>query len=65
MPYILAYDIRPLQTLDEKAWLLGEAVEKKWNLFFEHDPSAECGTVRKDERGRIVLDELRNLSNLY
>jgi glyoxylase-like metal-dependent hydrolase (beta-lactamase superfamily II) len=57
MPYVMAYDIRPLQTLEDKAWLLEEAVEKHWTLFFEHDPTSVCGTVKRDDKGRIVLDE--------
>lgn len=63
MPYVMAYDIRPLQTLEDKAWLLEEAVAKKWILFFEHDPIAECGTVIRDERGRIVLDKAGKVSD--
>lgn len=56
MPYVMAYDIRPLETLHDKAWLLEEAVAKHWELFFEHDPVYDKGTVVKDEKGRIVLD---------
>jgi len=58
MPYIMAYDVRPLITLEEKAAMLREAVQKQQVLFFEHDPSAECGTVRQEESGRIVLDKV-------
>lgn len=56
MPYVMAYDIRPLVTLREKARLLTEAVRKKQLLFFEHDPLADCGTVALDGAGRIVLE---------
>lgn len=56
MPYIMAYDIRPLQTLKEKAKMLEDAARNRTILFFEHDPVAECGTVRKDESGRVVLE---------
>lgn len=58
MPYIMAYDIRPLITLEEKTKMLQDAVAEQTILFFEHDPSAECGTVRKDDAGRIVLDQV-------
>jgi len=57
MPWVMAYDVRPLETLEEKEWLLTHAVEKGWNLIFEHDPAGACATVRKDERGRIVVQE--------
>ncbi len=52
LPYIMAYDIRPLVTLKEKNELLDQAAEKGWMLYFEHDPQTELSTVVKDERGR-------------
>lgn len=64
MPYIMAYDVRPLQTLKEKAWLLDEAVRKQMVLFFEHDPVAECGTLRLDASGRVVLDRVGGLEEV-
>ena len=57
MPWVMAYDIRPLETLDEKALFLAEAVEKNWVLYFYHDPSVEAATLKKDENGRIVVDK--------
>jgi glyoxylase-like metal-dependent hydrolase (beta-lactamase superfamily II) len=57
MPWVMAYDVRPLVTLEEKEWLLSNAVELDWNLIFEHDPAGACGTVGRDEKGRIVLKE--------
>ncbi|NJN34330.1 MAG: MBL fold metallo-hydrolase, partial [Saprospiraceae bacterium] len=65
MPYVMAYDIRPLDSLREKEWLLNTAVTEGWYLFFEHDPVAECGTVKRDERGRIVLDKIVKLSEVF
>jgi len=64
MPYIMAYDIRPLETLREKAEMLEEAATKGHILFFEHDPVAECGKVRRSESGRIVLDKVGMLSEM-
>ena len=64
MPYVMAYDIRPLVTLEEKAVMLNDALKEGIVLFFEHDPTAECGTVRKDEAGRIVLDRAGSLDEL-
>lgn len=64
MPYVMAYDVRPLITLEEKALMLQEAVDERLVLFFEHDPGVECGTVRQDERGRIVLDQAGTVSSL-
>ncbi len=51
IPYIMAYDMFPLKTLQEKKSFLQEAAEKKYVLFFEHDPSVECCTVEITEKG--------------
>ncbi len=56
-PYIMGYDLRPLQTLDEKKQLLTEAMGKKWILFFEHDPFVEAVTLKDSEKG-LVVDEI-------
>ena len=57
MPYIMSYDVRPMNTLAEKHELLEEAVDKKWGLIFEHDPRTECCTVQRSETGRVVADK--------
>ena len=58
VPYawVMAYDTRPLLTLDEKAQFLPKAAEEEYILFFEHDPSQECGTVQKTEKGIRLKD---------
>lgn len=63
MPYVMAYDVRPLITLEEKALMLQEALERKQLIFFEHDPWADCGTVTKDDAGRIILEKAGNLAD--
>lgn len=51
LPYIMAYDLRPLTTLEEKQTVLSRAVDDGWLLFFEHDPMTIAGTVRKTDKG--------------
>jgi len=55
LPYIMAYDLRPLTTLAEKEKVLLRAESERWILFFEHDPVTEACTVRRGDRG-IVMD---------
>lgn len=64
MPYVMSYDIRPLETLKEKERLLENAAANNNVLFFEHDPQFECGTVKKNESGRIVLDKTFKLEEI-
>jgi glyoxylase-like metal-dependent hydrolase (beta-lactamase superfamily II) len=51
LPYVMAYDTKPLQTLQEKKSFLDEAAEKNYILFFEHDPKIECCTLQITEKG--------------
>jgi glyoxylase-like metal-dependent hydrolase (beta-lactamase superfamily II) len=53
LPYIMAYDLRPLVTLEEKRKTLEAAVEEGWILFFEHDPDTVAGRVSRNEKGYI------------
>lgn len=51
IPYVMAYDTRPLLTLDEKVSFLNEALNEKYILFFEHDPLIECCNLKMTDRG--------------
>jgi glyoxylase-like metal-dependent hydrolase (beta-lactamase superfamily II) len=57
VPYIMAYDVRPLESLREKTAILERAVAENWHLIFEHDPKTACATLRRDATGKIVIDE--------
>lgn len=51
IPYIMAYDTRPLQSMHEKKDFLQAAVTNDSILFFEHDPVYECCTLQLTEKG--------------
>jgi len=51
IPYVMAYDTKPLQTLHEKKLFLTEAQQNDYILFFEHDPGIECCTLQLTEKG--------------
>ena len=51
LPYVMAYDMRPLQTLQEKKIFLAEAQKLDYILFFEHDPLIECCNLQLTEKG--------------
>jgi glyoxylase-like metal-dependent hydrolase (beta-lactamase superfamily II) len=57
LPWIMGYDLRPLVTLEEKRGVLEQAVEERWMLFLEHDPSVEVVTVRRGNKG-VEKDEI-------
>ena len=62
--WVMAYDTRPLLTLDEKAIILKRAADEEWVLFFEHDKSVECATLMHTEKG-IRVKETFPLSALF
>jgi len=51
IPYVMAYDMFPLTTMNEKKSFLREAIENDYILFFEHDPVHECCNLKQTERG--------------
>ncbi len=63
LPFIMAYDVRPLQTLNEKTEILKKALANNWNLFFEHDPVVECCSLKQTERG-IRQDKIFKISEV-
>jgi glyoxylase-like metal-dependent hydrolase (beta-lactamase superfamily II) len=58
LPYIMGYDLFPIQTLETKRWVLDRAFEERWLLLFEHDPAVQAGHVQKDQEGKYVLREV-------
>jgi glyoxylase-like metal-dependent hydrolase (beta-lactamase superfamily II) len=54
--YVMAYDIRPLETLVEKDRLLNDASKKGMQVFFEHDPEVACITIQ-GENGRFEVKD--------
>lgn len=63
LPYVMAYDMFPLQTLKEKKTFLEEAAANNYILYLEHDAVNECCTVQLTEKG-IRLKETLQLTDL-
>lgn len=63
LPYIMAYDVRPLKTLEEKTELLQQAFAEQWVLYFEHDPKVECLQLEQNAKGRIVPGKPKTLAD--
>ncbi len=56
-PYIMAYDLYPVETLQKKYEIYQEAVKYGWILAFEHDREGRMGTLYI-ESGRPALQEI-------
>jgi len=55
--FVMAYDTRPLITLEEKAVFLNDAMKNNAILFFEHDLNDECCSIIQTERGIKVNEK--------
>lgn len=63
LPYVMAYDMFPLQTLKEKKSFLQEATDNGYILYLEHDAVNECCTLQQTEKG-IRLDQTFDLKSI-
>jgi len=55
LPYIMAYDMKPLESLREKQLLHDRATDGKHFLFFEHDVDIALGSIIRNDKGRVVF----------
>lgn len=60
MPYVMSYDIRPLETLKEKEALLTKAITDNHLLFLEHDKEIACCSLKHEDNG-IYFDNANSL----
>ncbi len=59
LPYIMGYDLYPLQTLETKRKVLRRACDENWLLIFEHDPAIVMGYVRLDREEKYFVEPVR------
>jgi len=53
-PWVMGYDLLPVETLAFKRAFAREAIEREYLLFFEHDPSMAAGYLREKDGKRFV-----------
>lgn len=51
LPYVMGYDVRPLESMQEKEHFLQKAAMENRILLFQHDPLVEACSVHSTERG--------------
>jgi glyoxylase-like metal-dependent hydrolase (beta-lactamase superfamily II) len=47
VPWIMAYDLYPMETLEFKRAFVREAIDNEYLIFFEHDPTISAGYIRE------------------
>src|SRR5687768_5140304 len=53
-PWVMGYDLYPMDTLAFKRAFAREAIEREYLLFFEHDPSMAAGYLREKDGKHYV-----------
>jgi glyoxylase-like metal-dependent hydrolase (beta-lactamase superfamily II) len=62
LPWVMGYDMRPIETLNEKEAFLEETVEKKWYIYLEHDAQIELIRVHK-QNNKFGIEESLTLDD--
>jgi len=57
VPWIMGYDLYPMETLEFKRAFVREAIEREYVIFFEHDPHISAGIIRERDR-RLYVEPL-------
>ena len=55
IPWIMGYDLYPMDTLLYKKQFVPEAIAGQYVIFFEHDPVMAAGVIR-DQGGKLHVD---------
>lgn len=63
LPFLMAYDLFPLQTMEHKQKLLNHAVSENWISFFEHDPKIAMAYLIQEDK-RIKIKSIIDLKGL-
>ena len=53
-PWIMGYDLYPMETLAFKRAFVREAIDREYLIFFEHDPRIAAGYIREKDRKKYV-----------
>jgi glyoxylase-like metal-dependent hydrolase (beta-lactamase superfamily II) len=59
LPWIMGYDLYPMETLEFKRAFLREAIDGEYVIFFEHDPQIAAGIIRERD-GRPYVEPLES-----
>ena len=51
VPWVMGYDLYPLDTVASKESFLPQAADEGWTLIFEHDPRVGAARIHRGEKG--------------
>ena len=60
IPYVMSYDLYPMQTIEAKERILNQALAEEWLLIFVHSPTVGMGYLREKE-GKWVIETVERV----
>lgn len=55
LTWVMAYDLFPLETIENRKRYYKEALPENWLTIFTHDPDIPWGYLEKDAKGRVTI----------
>jgi len=52
--WVMAFDLYPLETIENRKRLYSEALPNNWLLIFTHDPKTPMAHIQKNEEGKLT-----------
>jgi len=59
LTWVMAFDLFPLQTIESRKKYYARAIPEKWLTVFTHDDQTPWGYVEKNDKGKLVLGDLK------
>ncbi|HEY7351986.1 MAG TPA: MBL fold metallo-hydrolase [Terriglobales bacterium] len=56
--WVMGFDLYPLETIESRKRYYSRAILENWLTMYTHDPYVPWGYLTKDERGKIVAQEV-------
>ena len=57
LPFIMAYDLDVVATLESKRKVLGRAIDEQWIVAFGHDAEIKAAHLRYDDKGQVAITD--------
>lgn len=64
-PWIMGFDLYPMQTLENKKTWLPRASEEEWLCIFEHDPETCLARLAEERPGRLRAEPLSENDSIF
>jgi glyoxylase-like metal-dependent hydrolase (beta-lactamase superfamily II) len=52
--WVMAFDLYPLETIENRKRLYSEALPNNWLLIFTHDPKIPMAHIQKNDEGKLI-----------